>query len=190
MTTFHWVRHGPTHATTMVGWQDLPADLSDIAQLDRLNALLPQDAVVISSDLTRARTTADVLGRTRLACDARLREFNFGAWDGRAFDDIARTDPDLSRRYWDTPGDIAPPDGESWNAAAARISPAVAELIEKFEGRHIICVAHYGTILTQVQSALGLSPAQAMRFKIANLSVTTLNQVQGAWMAQRINHVP
>ena len=28
MTRFWLVRHGPTHAKTMVGWTDLPADLS------------------------------------------------------------------------------------------------------------------------------------------------------------------
>ncbi|MGL6209472.1 MAG: histidine phosphatase family protein, partial [Paracoccaceae bacterium] len=59
MTRFFWVRHGPTHAKTMVGWTDLPADLSDTAALDRLKATLPQGAVTISSDLIRATATAD-----------------------------------------------------------------------------------------------------------------------------------
>jgi len=29
MTTLWLVRHGPTHAKAMIGWTDLPADLSD-----------------------------------------------------------------------------------------------------------------------------------------------------------------
>ena len=58
--TLWWVRHGPTHAKTMVGWTDLPADLSDRAQLDRLRAYLP-DAPVVCSDLLRARQTADAV---------------------------------------------------------------------------------------------------------------------------------
>ncbi|MCX8953857.1 histidine phosphatase family protein, partial [Ruegeria sp. NA] len=37
MTRLHLVRHGPTHAKTMVGWSDLPADLSDTAALRRLH---------------------------------------------------------------------------------------------------------------------------------------------------------
>ena len=39
MTRLWWVRHGPTHAKAMVGWRDLPADLSDTAALARLARL-------------------------------------------------------------------------------------------------------------------------------------------------------
>jgi alpha-ribazole phosphatase len=42
MTRLWLVRHGPTHARTMVGWTDLPADLSDVAALARLSAHLPR----------------------------------------------------------------------------------------------------------------------------------------------------
>ena len=57
----------------MVGWTDLPADLSDLAALTRLNAHLP-DAPVISSDLSRAVTTADALS-PRLRLPQCLRQF-------------------------------------------------------------------------------------------------------------------
>ncbi|HIP23805.1 MAG TPA: histidine phosphatase family protein, partial [Rhodobacteraceae bacterium] len=36
MTTSYWfVRHGPTHAKGFCGHTDLPADLSDTAQISR-----------------------------------------------------------------------------------------------------------------------------------------------------------
>ena len=41
MSRLFLVRHGPTHAKTMVGWSDLPADLSDTAALARLSDHLP-----------------------------------------------------------------------------------------------------------------------------------------------------
>ena len=68
MSRFFWVRHGPTHAKSMVGWSDLPADLGDTAQLARLSTHLPAEALVISSDLIRASATADAIAgkRTRL----------------------------------------------------------------------------------------------------------------------------
>ena len=65
MTMFYWVRHGPTHSKTFVGWRDLPADLSETDRIARLNAYLPEDGVLISSDLTRSVQTADALGQTR-----------------------------------------------------------------------------------------------------------------------------
>ena len=75
MTRFWLVRHGPTHAKSMVGWTDLAADLSDTAALARLNAHLPPDAPVISSDLSRAITTADALGPQQLVLHHELPVF-------------------------------------------------------------------------------------------------------------------
>ncbi|MEO0665238.1 MAG: histidine phosphatase family protein, partial [Pseudomonadota bacterium] len=98
MTTFWWVRHGPTHEKAFTGWRDVPADLSDRAALKRLSAFLPWDAPILSSDLQRTRATADAIqgARTRLPDHAGLREFDFGLWDGMRFDAIAERWPDES----------------------------------------------------------------------------------------------
>ena len=107
MTRFWLVRHGPTHARTMIGWTDLPADLSDSAALRRLSAHLPKHAPVISSDLTRAMATADALGpRPRLPHDPALREINFGQWETRPFAEIEAESPDHIRAFWDRPFSI------------------------------------------------------------------------------------
>lgn len=191
MTRFWWVRHGPTHEKAFVGWRDVPADLSDTARIARLNAYLPITGLVVSSDLIRASSTADVLtDRPRLPDMPGLREFNFGDWDGQHFAQVAATHPTLSRQYWEKPGDIAPPNGESWNTAAARVCVAVDRLLTTYPGQDIILVAHIGVILTQVQIALGITPYQALGHHIDNLSVTCLTQNSGQWQAGVINHIP
>jgi len=186
VTTFWWVRHGPTHEKAFTGWRDVPADLSDTAALARLSAYLPQDALVVSSDLIRGVSTADAIqgNRTRLPHDPDLREFDFGDWDGRHWSDVAQTDPDLSRQYWEEPGDVAPPNGESWNAAQARVGKAVQRLTD-LGAADIIVVAHFGAILTRIQVANDLTPYQALGHKIDNLSVTRIAQ-----RADPINHKP
>lgn len=193
MTTWHWIRHGPTHEKTFVGWRDVPADLSDHAQIARLNAHLPDDALLISSDLVRSTATADALiapERTRLAHDPDLRELNFGVWDGMHFTEVAKRDPVLSRKYWEEPGDIRAPEGESWNGAMARVARAVDRLNATHPDAHIIAVAHFGVILMQVQRALGVSAYKAMAHKIDNLSVTEITHSAGAWDVACINHLP
>ena len=192
MTRFWWVRHGPTHEKAFVGWRDVPADLSDLNRIARLDAYLPRAAVLISSDLIRASATAEVLagGRQRLPPSPGLREFNFGDWDGLRFDEVCRRDPDRARDYWQQPGDIAPPNGESWNMAAARVADQVEALLAAHPGRDIIAVAHIGVILTQLQLALGGSPAQALAHQIDNLSVTRLTHGPQGWRATVINHLP
>ena len=189
MTRFWLVRHGTTHSKAFAGWRDIPADLSDTAAIARLNAHLPTDALLISSDLIRATATADAIstGRTRLSHDAALREFHFGDWDGMHFTDVSTKWPTLSRMYWEEPGSVAPPNGESWDAAAARMNAAVDGLT----GMHpdIIIVAHFGVILTQVQRALGICPYDALSYPIDNLSVTQITH-DGAWSCGAINHIP
>ena len=193
MTTWHWVRHGPTHEKTFVGWRDVPADLSDHAQIARLSDHLPKRAVLVSSDLVRCVKTADALqtpDRQRLPHHQNLREMHFGDWDGRHFADVAETDPDLSRAYWETPGDVQAPGGESWNQAAQRVQLSVDQLNTEHPEADIIAVAHFGVILTQIQRALGQDAAQVLAHKIDNFAVTRLTHQNGSWGCAVINHLP
>lgn len=184
------VRHGPTHAKSMVGWSDLPADLSDTKALARLETYLPQDALVVSSDLSRAITTADAIqgARTRLPHHPDLREMNFGDWELQRFDEVE--DQTSYRAFWETPGDIAPPGGESWNALVTRVNSAIDQLLEENQGRHLIVTAHFGVILTQIQRARGITAYEAFAHRIDNLSVTDLTIDAGTWHCARINHCP
>lgn len=188
MTHIFWVRHGPTHARGMVGWSDLPADLSDHAALARLAAHLP-DAPVISSDLMRAVETADAVqgNRPRLSHNPALREINFGAWELRHATEIE--DQPLIRTYWEDPGTVAPPGGESWNAVSARVNGAVDGLIDEGHAA-IIVVAHFGVILTQIQRALRIDAFEAFSHRIDNLSVTDIVCDPAGWRAGGINQRP
>ncbi len=193
MTIWHWVRHGPTHEKTLVGWRDVPADLSDTARIARLSAYLPGNAMLVSSDLIRAVATADVLtldARKRLPHEPDLREMHFGQWDGLAARNVAQQDPELSRDFWATPGDTAPPQGESWNQTARRVNAAVDRLSAGFPDAHIIAVAHFGVILTQVQRALNITAKQAMAHNIENLSATEIHVAPSGWNVARISHCP
>jgi broad specificity phosphatase PhoE len=169
--TLYMVRHGPTHAKTMVGHADIPADLSDTAALRRLSEYLP-DVPVISSDLVRASATADAIqaSRTRLPHDNGLREIDFGDWDMKRFDEIE--DQDHIRQYWENPGNIAPPNGESWNAVYRRVTASIDALRPHGD---LIVVCHFGVILTQVQRALGIAAYEAFGHRIDNLSVTHID---------------
>ncbi|MEL7253378.1 MAG: histidine phosphatase family protein [Pseudomonadota bacterium] len=190
MSRVFWVRHGPTHAKAMVGWSDIPADLSDTARIARLEAFLPRDAVVVSSDLIRATATADAIQgpRTRLPHDPDLREIHFGDWEMQNFDRIE--DQDRLRAFWDEPGLVRAPNGDTWDEVVTRVDRGIARVIDAHPRRDIIAVAHMGAILTQVQQAQRISAYQAFAQKIDNLSVTELVLGGDGWRAARINHCP
>ncbi|SFR99563.1 histidine phosphatase family protein [Yoonia litorea] len=188
MTRLWLVRHGPTHAKSMVGWSDIPADLSDSDAIRRLRQYLP-DAPVVSSDLIRAVETADALQpQNRLEHDRKLREINFGDWELKTFAEVEAKNPKHIRAYWETPGDIAPPNGESWNAVRDRVSGAIDGYLN-LGLADLIIVAHFGAILTQVQRAKNITAYEAFGHRIENLSVTDLKFDGQGWHVGRINHV-
>lgn len=185
--TIWWVRHGPTHARSMVGWSDLPADLSDTEALVRLEASLPRDVPVVSSDLCRAVMTADAIvgPRPRLAAEPDLREMHFGAWELRSHRDIELEDPDRIRAFWERPGEVRPPGGESWNDLSARVSRSVAGLLSVHGS--VIAVAHFGVILSELQRVLGWTGEAAFAQRIEPLSLTRITYAP-APRAGPINH--
>jgi len=190
MSTQYWVRHGPTHQKTFVGWRDVPADLSDHAAIARLAAAVPEEATVVSSDLVRAIATADAIetDRTRLCHHPGLREMQFGAWEGRSFAEIEARWPDLSRAFWEHPGEVRPPGGESWHEASERVSVAADHLRRSRPGPMIL-VAHIGAILTQVQRALRCSAEDVLAHRIDNLSITEIHWSGARARIGRINHL-
>ena len=176
----------------MVGWSDLPADLSDTAAIARLKAHLPHEALMVSSDLIRAVDTASAIqgARRRLPHLPALREIHFGAWELRSWKEIDAEDPTRIRAYWETPGETTPPGGESWNQVCARVNDAVDQLLATHAGQDLVIVGHFGQILTQIQRAEGLSAEAAFSHRIDNLSVSELHFAKGRWSSAGINHLP
>ena len=186
MTRFWWVRHGPTHAKTMVGWTDLPADLSNTDQIARVSAALP-DAPIISSDLLRTRTTADAVQgtRPRLTHEKRFREFHYGEWENQTFDAI---DSPECRAFFDAPGTQKAPGGESWNDVTERVNAGCDVLTGTYS--YIIIVAHMWVILTQWARALNITPYEALGQVIEPLSITRITWDGNKFEGDFANHHP
>ena len=195
MTTSYWfVRHGPTHAKGFCGHTDLPADLSDTAQIERLKAYLPKDAKILSSDLSRARETAKAVwdGQLWLPEAPEFREMNFGDWDGRDFETVEKADPTLWRAFWETPGAVAPPNGESFDQVIARIDAGLKGLHNSGPQGNVIITAHFAVILAALQLATGMPTTAAFSFKIDNFSVTRLDYLHESnnWRVMGVNQLP
>ena len=175
MSRLWLVRHGPTHAKAMIGWTDLPADLSDRAALDRLSSALPR-APVVSSDLRRARDTAEAIRRDRplLPPDPQLREIHFGDWEGLTHGEAEARDREALFAFWDAPGSASAPNGESWDRFAARTDAAIDRL--RAEHDEIVVVCHFGVILRQLQRARGLGPREGFAQTCAPLSLSRIDR--------------
>jgi alpha-ribazole phosphatase len=125
------------HATPLVetgicyGRQDIAADAAATAECAQaLAKLLPGDTRIAHSPLQRCAQLAQALCALRpdLACtsDPRLQEMDFGAWEGRAWSDIASAD---LLAWTDGFADYAVGGGgESTRQVMARVAEAFDEL--------------------------------------------------------------
>lgn len=184
------IRHGPTHARGMVGWSDIPADLSDTATLAWLDSQLPANAPIVSSDLARARDTADAIpgNRPRLPDEPALRELHFGDWELKTRDEIE--DIDAFHAFWKAPGARSTPGGESWTGFMARVTGAMTRLFDTHDAQDLVITAHFGVILGLVAQARNLPPNEVFGTKIHNFSLTELHGTPGNWTPVRVNHLP
>jgi alpha-ribazole phosphatase len=152
------------------------------AHLDELLAVLParlpRGADLYSSPLGRCLRLAQGLERQGFAAvrtDPRLREMDFGHWEGRTWSEVPRDQIDAWRddivRY-------VPPGGESVAALAQR-GRAFVEALPP--GREAILVTHAGVMQTLLRTLRDLPLAQLAGHRIEYGEVIGLERAVGGW---------
>jgi alpha-ribazole phosphatase len=172
------VRHAPTpwnEDRRYQGWSDpglSPAGERRAACLrDRL-ADSHFDAVV-ASDLRRCRETLEAaLPSAEVRYDPRLREMNYGAWEGQTHEACLKRFAERYRAWKEEPGANPPPGGETLADFEERVKEALADLPE---GDRILLVAHAGTIRSVLAAVLGIPFIRAMRFRISGCGLTEVD---------------
>ena len=87
---------------------------------------------VITSPLFRARETAELVARRIPAvADPRLREMDYGAWEGRTYESILATDRALRREWEVAPDTTRCPGGESGEDVGVRVRAFLTDLLEE-----------------------------------------------------------
>ncbi|MCL6516182.1 histidine phosphatase family protein [Alicyclobacillus sp.] len=181
MTELWIVRHGETDwnaAGRIQGWTDIPLNPTGLRQARKLAEHLRTTPfhVIISSDLTRARTTAEILAAGRgipLVLDPLLRERCFGKLEG------SRRDPALDARAV-TPG---PEDGaESEPQVRQRALRFLERAAAAYPCARVLCVSHGGWIRALLR-AVGVSHEIALH----NTGITRLIHRDGQWHVLEID---
>jgi alpha-ribazole phosphatase/probable phosphoglycerate mutase len=123
-------------------------------------------SVVYASPRVRAVETAKPLAAARdvpVQIDERLREIDFGAFEGRRYDEIERAEPELFRAWMETPTQVRFPGGESFADVRERALAAFSDIRDAYECA--VVVAHGGVIRAGLASWLGM-PDEAI-FRLA-----------------------
>jgi broad specificity phosphatase PhoE len=136
---------------------DVPLSDTGRAQAEALGkwlAELPEDqrpTAALSSPFNRALTTAELATANlgiRVRTDERLRERDFGAFDGMTGAGIREQFPDEAKRR-DLLGKFyyRPPGGESWADVALRIRSVLATEGLRYDCERLLIVAHQAVIM-------------------------------------------
>lgn len=160
-TLLDLLRHGEAAGGRRLrgGRCDDPLSEHGRAQLERATADNPGWDLVVASPQARCRAFAESLADS-LACashiDERLREYDFGDWDGRSFDELWQEHPESLAAFLGDPDAVTPPGGESAADFRARVRAARDELLERHAGRRILLLGHGGVLRQLVADALQL----------------------------------
>jgi broad specificity phosphatase PhoE len=134
-------------------------------------------ALVVSSDLPRARETAEPVATALgadLSVDRALRERSFGRWEGRLVADLEEESSDLWRQWARGVDVVARAGGESGEQMSARVTPALRGHARRGReaGRDVVVVSHGGVIWHGLHDLLDLPPLTLGG--VGNASVSTL----------------
>lgn len=167
------VRHGEDEQDKLGGWSDNKLTKLGIDQAhdlkDTLKRYLEDDVILISSDLTRAKETSEIIflnSNFNIIYDERFRETNNGDFKNMLVKDFIENHKnyifsrlEMKQTY---------PNGESPFMFYNRIKNAINEISEKYSDKKIILVTHggvYGVIKSLIE---GVRWTNKQRYRLNN----------------------
>jgi probable phosphoglycerate mutase len=182
------IRHGETagNAARIVQRPDIPLSSRGLAQAERLARRLAREGVagILSSDLARARETAECVQRATgapLVFEPLLHERNFGDIRGTAYGDLG---------FDIFAPDYTPPNGETWPVFHARVDRAwerVQALAAATDGN--LAVVTHGLVCRSLAGRhLGLAAGMVVPERWENASVTIVD-CPAPWRVTLLNCV-
>ena len=180
------VRHGETdwnQAGLLQGQTDIALNAQGLEQAREAAERLKEVPFEIAfcSSLIRAKRTAEIIIGERkitLTTDERLRELNFGPWEGV---DI-RTIRDAASQPFTNPGSYIPPEGaESFAQLYQRSGEFVDQVLLPLEGTYetVLVVAHGGVNRSILNPVLNIPVDDFWRVHMGNCATAILDCTDG-----------
>jgi 2,3-bisphosphoglycerate-dependent phosphoglycerate mutase len=187
MTELLIIRHGETdwnRERRLQGHIDIELNALGLEQADRLGRALAQESldVLISSDLKRARQTAEAIARYQkitVQPDRHWRERAYGDCEGLTYDDWARVNPVEYAAWKNRELDLIPQGGESLRQFFQRIEAVAHTTAQQYSGQRIAVVVHGGVLDILYRAAVGQDMKAPRRHDLLNASINRLKWAAG-----------
>ena len=199
------LRHGkpvfPDARSYIYGHADYPLSDLGVRQAEKAGAALAGVSMgrIVSSDLSRAVQTADIVASFQAVCacspewDSALREVDMGEWDGRAKEEIEVEYADLFRTRGEDFANIAPPGGESFAQLQRRALGALERIVVDCNAvDNLLLVAHGGLFWSMISGLFRIPLGDMMRFGLDYCALHLLerDRATGLYRLIRYNWSP
>lgn len=183
MTKMIFVRHGETEWNQIGKYQgqtDIPLNSIGLMQAEKTAERLANESIqaIYSSDLARALQTAQIIAdKHNLSVNPSkgLREFNFGIWEGKTYQEINRENPELLKLWMEEPENLRIPEAETFPELNKRGMLVINELLLKHSEETILVVTHGGLLSTIFCSILGIELNNIRKFKQQNSAISIID---------------
>jgi alpha-ribazole phosphatase len=152
-------------------------------------AHLDYDAVY-ASPRVRARETAEPLAEARglrAVSDDDLRELDFGELEGRRYEEIEASDPELFRAWMEAPTRVRFPGGESYADLRLRALRAFGRIRSAHESA--LVVTHGGVIRAALADWLGMPDEAIFRVDQSYCGTTIVDWLDSVPIVRLLNYV-
>jgi broad specificity phosphatase PhoE len=184
----HGTRRFPDERSYVYGWTDYPLSPLGKEQAKHIGAALSSIRFdrVISSDLSRAAETADIVAASQpppareVERDPELREINMGEWDGKAVAEIKENYVDIFRERGLDLANVAAPGGETFVRLRERGMKAFERITRSSEASSpeglskILLVAHGAFMWSIISGIFGIELGDIFRFGLDHCAIHLL----------------
>ena len=144
---------------------------------------------IYSSPSCRAVESASLrhIDGLSVTVDERLREIDFGEFEGLTYDDIARRFPEKYHEWMTRPTDVSFPGGESFGGMSVRVLAAMDDIRRLHSGKTVVTISHGGVNRIILAAALGLDPRRMFTLDQAYASVNVIDYAGDEPLVRLIN---
>jgi len=155
------------------GQSDIPVAESFMEEAARLKLHLPAGFNrIYSSPLKRCSELAALLSsNSSIVTDHRLKELNFGTWEGKRWDEIAGEELDVWMKDF---VNVPAPGGENFEMLFNRTKQFYEEL-SRLDFKQVGIVCHAGVVRAFLALVLEMPLRNAFKIPVSYASVTKLN---------------
>lgn len=149
------------------GWQQMWEAVGEESPWDQ----------IVTSPLERCLAFAETLMDTyNIPCETvdDFKEVGFGSWEGFTPDEIKATNLAEYEKFYLDPVNARPHGAEPLSDFIGRVTRAYNRCIEKYQGQHILIVAHAGVNRAIIANALHAAPIGLYRIKVNNAGITRI----------------